>query len=337
MPFSDHSEVVDPGEASSRARRPRRRQVKDERAGRRAQAATASGSARPAHRAGAWAGNTLVPCGLGDPDRAGRQGRRAGTDRPQPAPHRARRRIHAGRDPAVPGALSRGQQGRADDLDAVAAPEYTPRRQAAPGSPRSLDSGHGRVAARSAHRRGCGPAGHALATRPEGPRRSPAPGSSAGTASSAQRAASGSTTVITKAHSRQHSRSLPCRAAAQGRGKSCCSIHAPPRSQQPLRPNGSGPPATTRSAPVHRDPATRPATPRFIHTVASHTNDRPGFPPRRRPRLTTTRSSSSNVAPLQTCRWARDQGLFGLLVDGKRKSNGCGSPGVITRPAGCVR
>ena len=70
-----------------------------------------------------------------------------------PRTRRARRRIHACRDPAVPGALSRGQQGRADDLDAVAAPgQTTP--AAAPGSPRSVDSGHGRVAARSAHRRG---------------------------------------------------------------------------------------------------------------------------------------------------------------------------------------
>ena len=53
----------------------------------------------------------------------------ARADCPQPAPHRARRRMHAGRGPAVPGALSRGQQGRTDDLDAVAAPGHTPHRQ----------------------------------------------------------------------------------------------------------------------------------------------------------------------------------------------------------------
>src|SRR4051794_16114078 len=78
----------------------------------------------------------------------------------------------------VPGAVSRDQQGR-DALDAVAAPGHTTP-AAAPGSPRSVDSGHGRVALRSAHRRGGGPVERALASSPA-PSRSLQPGSPAAT------------------------------------------------------------------------------------------------------------------------------------------------------------
>ena len=128
-PFGDHGEVVDPGEGSSRAWWTRRSQAEGERAGRRAQRGHRLGQRPPGPPGRGLGGEHAGPRGLGDPDRAGGQGWGVGADRPQPAPHRARRRLHAGRDPAVPGAVSRGQQGRADDLDVVAAPGHTPRRQ----------------------------------------------------------------------------------------------------------------------------------------------------------------------------------------------------------------
>jgi hypothetical protein len=176
---------------------------------------------------------------------------RVGADRPQPAPHRARRHLHAGCDPAVPGAVSRGQQGRADDLDVVAAPGHTPRRQQHLGHRAASTAG----AVGSQHdQRTVAPADPPGARSRPDPKDPVAAPLRAAQQARAQRAASGSTTVITKARSRQHSRSLPAGPPRREGGNWCCSIPAPPGAQQPLRPNGSVAPARTSCTRFHRDP-----------------------------------------------------------------------------------
>lgn len=138
----------------------------------------------------------------------------------------------------------------------------------------------------------------------------PGSGQLSRSASSAWRAASGSTTVITQARSRQHSRSLPSEPLRGEGGTRVAASHAPPRSRQPLSPTVPGHRRGQAAHGFTATHATRPATARSMHTRGvAHQRPDPGSRPaadlgsrrRARPRSTWRSTGAGRGAKSSHC------------------------------------